>query len=96
MQVLEQAIRAVGSTDDAALSDYTRNATFETVLGNVTFGEGGGWAQPRVLTVQFQNITSNDISEFKRPDTQAVVYPSEAASGRVIYPYAMAKRMKVW
>jgi branched-chain amino acid transport system substrate-binding protein len=58
MQVLEQTVRAVGSTDDAALSDYTRNATFETVVGDVTFGEGGGWAQPRVLTVQFQNIES--------------------------------------
>jgi branched-chain amino acid transport system substrate-binding protein len=56
LQVLEQAIRTVGSLDDAALSDYTRKATFETVVGNVTFGEGGGWAQPRVLTVQFQNI----------------------------------------
>jgi branched-chain amino acid transport system substrate-binding protein len=92
MQVLEQAIRTVGSTDDAALSDYTRNATFETVLGNVTFGEGGGWAQPRVLTVQFQNIQSNDISEFKKPNTQAVVYPPETASASVIYPYAKARR----
>jgi branched-chain amino acid transport system substrate-binding protein len=92
MQVLEQAIRAVGSTDDPALSDYTRKATFETVVGNVTFGEGGGWTQARVLTVQFQNIESNNISEFKRPNTQAVVYPSETASARVIYPYAKAKR----
>ena len=92
MQVLEQAIRAVGSTDDAALADYTRTATFETVVGRVTFGEGGGWAQPRVLTVQFQNIESNNISEFKRPNTQAVVYPSETASASVIYPYAKAKR----
>jgi branched-chain amino acid transport system substrate-binding protein len=33
LQVLEQAIRAVGSTDDAALSDYTRKATFDTVFG---------------------------------------------------------------
>ena len=39
--------QGVGSTDDAALSDYTRKATFETVVGNVTFEEGGGWAQPR-------------------------------------------------
>jgi len=92
LQVLAQAIRAVGSTDDAALSDYTRKATFDTVLGNVTFGEGGGWAQPRVLTVQFQNIESNNIAEFKRPDTQAVVYPTDIASASVIYPYAKAKR----
>jgi branched-chain amino acid transport system substrate-binding protein len=92
LQVLEQAIRAVGSLDDAALSEYTRKATFPTVVGKVTFGEGGGWAQPRVLTVQFQNIESNDISEFKKPNTQAVVYPSETASATVIYPYAKAKR----
>ena len=92
LQVLEQAIRAVGSTDDAALSDYTRKGTFDTVVGNVTFGEGGGWAQPRVLTVQFQNIESHNISEFKKPNTQAVVYPPETASACVIYPYANARR----
>jgi branched-chain amino acid transport system substrate-binding protein len=92
MQVLEQAIRAVGSTDDAALSDYTRQATFETVVGNVKFGEGGGWARPRVLTVQFQNIERNNISEFKKPNTQAVVYPPEIASASVIYPYAKTRR----
>jgi branched-chain amino acid transport system substrate-binding protein len=91
LQVLEQAIRAVGSTDDAALSAYTRKTTFETVVGKVTFGEGGGWIQPRVLTVQFQNIESNSIAEFKRPNTQAVVYPPDMASASVIYPYARAK-----
>src|SRR6202162_3991036 len=79
LQVLEQAVRAGGSLDDAALSDYTQKATFDTVVGNVTFGEGGGWAQPRVLTVQFQNIESHDIAEFKKANTQAVVYPSESA-----------------
>jgi branched-chain amino acid transport system substrate-binding protein len=92
MQVLEQAVRGVGSLDDEALAEYTRKATFETVVGNVTFGDGGGWAQPRVLTVQFQNIASNNISEFKKPNTQAVVYPPETASASVIYPYAKAKR----
>src|SRR5580700_6947345 len=92
LQVLEQAVRAIGSLDDAALSDYARKATFDTVVGKVKFGEGGGLAQPRVLTVQFQNIESNDISEFKKPNTQAVVYPSETASASVIYPYAKAKR----
>ena len=88
----EQAIRAVGSTDDAALSDHTRKVTFETVVGKVTFGKGGGWAQPRVLTVQFQNIESSNISEFRKPNTQAVVYPPDMASASVIYPYAKAKR----
>ena len=92
MQVLEQAIRAAGNTDDADLSDYTRKATFDTVVGKVTFGEGGGWAQPRVLTLQFRNIESGSISEFRKPNTQAVVYPPDMASASVIYPYAKAKR----
>jgi branched-chain amino acid transport system substrate-binding protein len=90
LQVLEQAVKAVGSLDDAALADSTRTATFETVVGKVKFGEGGGWAQPRVLTVQFQNIASNDISEFRKPNTQAVVYPRETASATLIFPYAKA------
>jgi branched-chain amino acid transport system substrate-binding protein len=92
MQVLEQAVRAVGSTDDAALSDYTRKTAFETIVGKVTFGEGGGWADPRVLTVQFRDIKSNNISEFKKPDTEAVVFPPGAASASLIYPYERAKR----
>jgi branched-chain amino acid transport system substrate-binding protein len=91
LQVLEQAISAVGSIDDAALSDYTKKSTFETVVGSVKFGEAGGWAEARVLTVQFQDLKSNDIAEFKRPDTQVVVYPSGSASARVIYPYAKAR-----
>jgi branched-chain amino acid transport system substrate-binding protein len=92
MQVLEQAVKAVGSTDDAALSDYARKSTFDTVVGNVKFGDGGGWAEPRVLTVQFQGIGSNNISEFKKPNTQAVIYPPETASASLIYPYAKARR----
>jgi branched-chain amino acid transport system substrate-binding protein len=92
LQVLEQAVRAVGSLDDSELSEYTRTATFETVVGKVKFGEGGGWAHARVLTVQFQNIKASDISEFRKPDTQAVVYPREAASAEVIYPYAKARQ----
>src|SRR5258706_5192656 len=42
------------------------------------------WARPRVLTVQFQNIESNNISEFKRPNTQAVVDPTLTPSDRLI------------
>jgi branched-chain amino acid transport system substrate-binding protein len=91
LQVLEQAIRATGGTDDTTLSDYTRRATFETVVGKVAFGEGGGWAEPRVLTVQFRNIKGHDISEFRQPGTQAVLYPPQAATAKVIYPYPTAK-----
>ena len=73
LQVVEQAIQATGGLDDAGLADYTREATFSTVVGDVTFGRLGEWAVPRVLTVQFRGIGSSDISEFAKPEARVVV-----------------------
>jgi branched-chain amino acid transport system substrate-binding protein len=92
MQVVEQAVTTTGSLDDDALIAYTRQATFNTVVGEVKFGERGEWAHPRVVQVQFQNIASNKVSEFKDPSKQVVVAPGEFASGNLIYPYAKARR----
>ena len=47
LQVVEQAILATGGIDEADLSEYTRSATFPTVVGDVTFGQLGEWAEPR-------------------------------------------------
>ena len=91
LQVLQQAIEATKSLDDAKLADYIRKSTFHTVLGDVRFGEGGEWAQSRVLQVQFQNIKGNGIDQFKDVKTQVVLTPSEYTSGNVVYPYEKAK-----
>jgi branched-chain amino acid transport system substrate-binding protein len=91
MQVLEQAITATKSLEDAKLADYTRTNTFKTVLGDVKFGKGGEWAESRVLQVQFRNIKGNDAAQFKTTDTQVVVSPPEFASGTVIYPFEKAR-----
>jgi branched-chain amino acid transport system substrate-binding protein len=90
LQVVEQAIENTGGVDDAALADYTRGATFSTVVGDVTFGRLGEWAVPRVLTVQFRGIGSNDISEFAKPEARVVVAPANYASGQLIAPYRTA------
>ena len=92
LQVLQQAIEATKSLDDQKLADYIRKSTFQTVLGDVKFGEGGEWAQSRVLQVQFQNIKGNDVNQFKDVSTQVVIYPKDYVSGGVNYPYEKAKR----
>jgi len=89
MQVIEQAVMATRTLDDAALAEYTRSATFSTVVGEVRFGKGGEWAAPRVLQVQFRGIRSNDIGEFKTARTRTVISPKEFASGDLI-PFARA------
>jgi len=92
MQIVEQAVAGTGSLDDAKLAQFTRDSLFKTVVGDVKFGKGGGWSEARVLQVQYQNIKSADLSEFKDARTQAVVWPPSLASGTLIYPYAEAKR----
>jgi branched-chain amino acid transport system substrate-binding protein len=92
MQVVEQAIAGTGSLDDARLAQFTRDSSFKTVVGDIKFGKGGGWSEARVLQVQYQNIKGGDLSDFKDPRTQVVVWPSGLASGTLIYPYAKAKQ----
>ena len=91
MQVLEQAVEATRSLDDAKLADYIRKTTFKTVLGDVKFGKGGEWAEPRVLQVQFRDVKGNDPMQFKDVSTQVVVSPPAYESGKLIYPYEKAK-----
>jgi branched-chain amino acid transport system substrate-binding protein len=91
LQVLEQAIVATESLDDAKLGDYIRTNIFKTVLGDVRFGADGELTQSRLLLVQFQNIKSNDLAQFKDISTQVVVWPAEYQSGDLIYPYERAK-----
>lgn len=87
MQVLEQAVTATNSLDDELLAGYCRKNVFETVSGSIKFGEGGEWAEPRVVQVQFQNIINNNIDTFRDSRVQVVVEPLEYASGNLIYPY---------
>src|SRR5215472_17170531 len=90
LQVLQQAIVATESLDDAKLGDYIRANTLKTVIGDVRCGSNGEWGRSRMLQVQFQNIKSNDLAQFKDISIQVVVAPTEYESGKLIYPYEKA------
>jgi branched-chain amino acid transport system substrate-binding protein len=90
LQVLQQAVVATESLDDAKIGDYIRANTFKTVLGEVRFGSNGELARSRVLQVQFRNVKTNDLAQFKDVSTQVVVAPTEYESGKLIYPYEKA------
>jgi len=87
LQVLEQAIKATGSLNDDVLAGYCRTNDFETVTGTISFGDGGEWKKSRVVQVQFQNITNNEVETFRDSSVQVVVSPSEYVSGDFIYPF---------
>jgi branched-chain amino acid transport system substrate-binding protein len=90
LQVLQQAVVATDSLDDAKLGDYIRANTFKTIIGELRFGANGELAQARNLQVQFRNVKSNDLAQFREISTQVVVAPAEYESGTLIYPYEKA------
>jgi len=91
LQIVEQAITATQSIDDDKLAAYTRDAVFHTVVGDIKFGKGGGWTEPRVLTVQYQHLTDHSVAQFREAKTQVVLVPEVLSSGSLIYPYTKAK-----
>jgi branched-chain amino acid transport system substrate-binding protein len=90
MQILGDAVEAVGSLDQDALADYIHKTTFDTVVGPVKFGPNGEWATSRVLMVQFQNIENGELEQFKHPGKRIVLLPEEWASGEFKFPYTEA------
>jgi branched-chain amino acid transport system substrate-binding protein len=83
MQILEAAVKAVGSLDDGKLADHIRTSTFETVVGDIKFGARGEWAEPRILLIQYQGVVGHDVEQFKQPGKQVILHPPRFKSGEL-------------
>jgi branched-chain amino acid transport system substrate-binding protein len=92
LQVLGQAIQATKSLEDAKLAEYMRSATFTTVVGDIKFGSNGELSKPFVVAVQFHDIKSDDLQQFKDLSVVTIVGPKEYKTGDVVYPYESAKK----
>jgi branched-chain amino acid transport system substrate-binding protein len=88
LQVLGQAVEAIGSLDHRKLSEHLRTHSFNTIVGDIKYAPNGEWAKPRVLQVQFQGIQGNDLEQFKKAGTQTIVHPKHLASGTLRFPYS--------
>ncbi len=91
MQVLEAAITAAGAVDDAKIAEQLHTQTFQTVVGEIKFGDRGEWATPRLLLAQFRGISGNDLEQFKQPGKQVVLYPPRFKSGDLTVPFEPMK-----
>lgn len=87
LQVLGDAVAATKSLDQTKLADYIRSHPFKTIVGDITFGKDGEWSKPRVLEVQWQNIKSNGLDQFKDTKTEAILEPAQYRTGTVTAPY---------
>jgi branched-chain amino acid transport system substrate-binding protein len=87
MQVVEQAVKGAGGTDDAKLAEFARKNTFKTVVGDIKFNAEGEWEAAQVMAVQFQGVKGNDVEQFKDPKTEVILWPTKYKTGNIIYPY---------
>jgi branched-chain amino acid transport system substrate-binding protein len=90
-QVLAQAVEGTKSLDHAKLADYIHANAFATVAGEIRFGKDGEWAKSRQFFTQFQNITGNDLEQFRDTTHQIILWPPQYKTGEMIYPYDKAK-----
>ena len=87
MQVYEQTINAVKSTDNAKMAEFAHKNTYDTIVGKIKFGGNGEWAESRLLFVQYQGIVGNDVEQFKQVGKQVILSPAQYKSGNFKYPY---------
>ena len=90
LQVLGDAVNAVGSLDQQAIGKHIHANTFDTVVGPVKFAANGEWATSRALMVQFQGIEDDNLDQFREAGKTVILSPKEFQSGEVIYPYTKA------
>ncbi|MBS0517763.1 MAG: amino acid ABC transporter substrate-binding protein [Proteobacteria bacterium] len=90
-QVVEQAVKATGGTNDDKIAEYARKNTFKTVAGDIRFNADGEWQESQVMAVQFQGITGNSVDQFRDPKTEVILWPTKYRTGKIIYPYDPGK-----
>ncbi|MBO6784570.1 MAG: amino acid ABC transporter substrate-binding protein, partial [Alphaproteobacteria bacterium] len=83
VDILGQAVNAVGSLDQDAIADYIRENKFTTVVGDVKFGKNGEWDRSRTIVVQYQGISNNDLEQFARAGTRKILAPLDISTGEL-------------
>jgi branched-chain amino acid transport system substrate-binding protein len=86
-QVLEQAVEGAKTLDQDKLAQYTHATTFKTIMGDIKFGPDGEWAEPRILTIQYQGVKGSDLEQFSTPGVQVILDPPAYKTGTLEYPY---------
>jgi branched-chain amino acid transport system substrate-binding protein len=91
-ETLAQAVSATKSLDHDQLAAYIHKASFKTVSGDFSFAADGEWSTSRMVWTQVQNAQPNNLDQFRDGKAQPIVWPPEARTGTLIYPYEKARK----
>jgi len=91
-QMIEQAIKAVGSLDQKALAKYLRENEHKTIVGPIAFSADGERKETATLQAQFRGVVDKNIEQFRKPGTQVILFPAKLKSGELISPFEAARK----
>src|SRR5215831_10406753 len=92
ISVLGDAVAGSKSINDGKIADYIRKTTFNTIMGEWSYGPGGEWTKSSMMQVQYHDIKEGaGLETWKGMSYQTVLTPPELKTGDVIYPYEKAK-----
>ncbi len=93
LQVLAQAVEGTKSLNDDKLAAYMHSHEFKTIMADFSYGKNGEWTKPGMLQVQYHGVTdAANLDTWRGMSYQTVVAPADQATGKVVYPYATAKK----
>jgi branched-chain amino acid transport system substrate-binding protein len=91
-QLVEQAIKAVGSLDQKAIAKYLHDHEIKTIVGPIAFSADGEWKETATLMAQFRGVVDKDIEQFRKPGKQVILFPDKLKSGDLVSPFEAARK----
>src|SRR5436190_10390977 len=91
-QLVEGAIKAVGSLDQKALAKYLRENTHKTIVGPIEFSADGERKETAVLQAQFRGVVDKNIQQFRTSGKQVILFPESLKSGELVAPFEASRK----
>jgi branched-chain amino acid transport system substrate-binding protein len=89
-QVVAAAAAGAGTLDQAKMAAWLHANPVETIVGRIRFDERGDWDEARMLLVQFRDLKSRNLDQFRQPGRQVIVQPPRLKSGDYV-PFDKAR-----
>jgi branched-chain amino acid transport system substrate-binding protein len=91
-QLVEQAVKAVGSLDQKGIAKYLRDNVHNTIVGPIAFSADGERKENATLMAQFRGIVDKNMEQFRTPGKQVILFPAKWKSGDLITPFEAARK----
>jgi len=91
-QLVEQAIKAIGSLDQKAIAKYLHENEITTIVGPIVFSADGERKETATLMAQFRGVVDKNIEQFRSSGKQVILFPEKLKSGELISPFEAARK----